>query len=279
MTAVRVLRVFTRDGQGGNHLGVVEDPSGLDASTMQAVAAELGFSETVFFEPNSVRIFTPTVEMPFAGHPIVGSAWVMGDGSDGASGQLNIQVGAVDYRIADGQAWVSITQPGKVHTEPESEAEHFGLPPAHRGYLVEMPLPYLVFEYDDCDTIAAATPDMDAIAAIGALVYIAAPCGALLMVLTGCLTIEEAYGSIDLKAVILIAGMLSLGLAMEQTGAAALVAERVLGSLAEYVPRWVRRPIRQTGHPLRRLYTYLASTSLSKYLTCWVNGFSISSTR
>jgi di/tricarboxylate transporter len=68
-------------------------------------------------------------------------------------------------------------------------------------------------------------------------VYIAAPCGALLMVLTGCLTIEEAYRSIELKAVILIAGMLSLGLAMEETGAATLVAEKALGSLAGLGPR------------------------------------------
>ncbi len=68
-------------------------------------------------------------------------------------------------------------------------------------------------------------------------VYIAAPTGALLMVLTGCLTIEEAYRSIELKAVLLIAGMLSLGLAMEETGAAALLAEEVLGSLAALGPR------------------------------------------
>lgn len=68
-------------------------------------------------------------------------------------------------------------------------------------------------------------------------VYLAAPCGAVLMVLTGCLTIEEAYRSIELKAVILIAGMLSLGLAMQESGAAAFLAERVLGSLAGYGPR------------------------------------------
>ncbi len=68
-------------------------------------------------------------------------------------------------------------------------------------------------------------------------VYIAAPTGALLMILTGCLTLEEAYRSIELKAVILIAGMLSLGLAMEESGLAELIAERVLGSLAALGPR------------------------------------------
>ncbi len=63
-------------------------------------------------------------------------------------------------------------------------------------------------------------------------ISLAAPAGALLMVLTRCLSIEEAYRSIELKAVVLIAGMLSLGLAMQETGAAELLAEKVLGSLA-----------------------------------------------
>ncbi len=56
------------------------------------------------------------------------------------------------------------------------------------------------------------------------------------MVLTGCLKIEEAHRCIELKAVILIAGMLSLGLAMQESGTAALVARAVLGSLADFGP-------------------------------------------
>jgi di/tricarboxylate transporter len=68
-------------------------------------------------------------------------------------------------------------------------------------------------------------------------VYLAAPTGAVLMVLSGCLTLEEAYRSIELKAVVLIAGMLSLGLAMQESGAAAFLAESVLGSLAGFGPR------------------------------------------
>ena len=67
-------------------------------------------------------------------------------------------------------------------------------------------------------------------------IFIAAPIGAVLMVLTGCLRIEEAYRCIEMKAVVLIAGMLSLGLAMQETGTAELVAEAVLGSLAGYGP-------------------------------------------
>ena len=67
-------------------------------------------------------------------------------------------------------------------------------------------------------------------------IFIAAPIGAVLMVLTGCLNIEEAYRCIELKAVILIAGMLSLGLAMQESGTAALVAKAVLGSFADFGP-------------------------------------------
>ena len=67
-------------------------------------------------------------------------------------------------------------------------------------------------------------------------IFIAAPIGAVAMVLTGCLNIEEAYRCIELKAVVLIAGMLSLGLAMQESGTAALVAEAVLGSLADFGP-------------------------------------------
>lgn len=67
-------------------------------------------------------------------------------------------------------------------------------------------------------------------------IFIAAPIGAVLMVLTGCLRIDEAYRCIEMKAVILIAGMLSLGLAMQETGTAEMVAKAVLGSLAGYGP-------------------------------------------
>lgn len=83
MTAVHVLRVFTDEaGRHGNPLGVVLDTTGLDDEGRQAIAAELGFSETVFVEDPSkaeLRIFTPAVELPLAGHPLVGTAWLLGE--------------------------------------------------------------------------------------------------------------------------------------------------------------------------------------------------------
>ncbi|MCZ4121336.1 PhzF family phenazine biosynthesis protein [Streptomyces sp. H39-S7] len=83
MTDHEVLRVFIGpDGRGGNPLGVVTADSS-DAAGRQAIAAELGYSETVFIddaERGGVRIFTPSVELPFAGHPLVGTAWLLQTG-------------------------------------------------------------------------------------------------------------------------------------------------------------------------------------------------------
>ncbi|MBU8820505.1 hypothetical protein EB74_13390 [Mycobacterium sp. SWH-M5] len=83
---VTVLRVFTdSDGKFGNPLGVVDD-STVDPADRQRIAAQLGYSETIFIDlpqPGSTtahaRIFTPTSEMPFAGHPTVGAAWYLRD--------------------------------------------------------------------------------------------------------------------------------------------------------------------------------------------------------
>jgi predicted PhzF superfamily epimerase YddE/YHI9 len=78
---LHLLRVFCdENGAGGNPLAVFLDGREVPASARQAVAADLGLSETVFVddaERGELRIFTPTVEMPFAGHPTVGSAWLL----------------------------------------------------------------------------------------------------------------------------------------------------------------------------------------------------------
>jgi predicted PhzF superfamily epimerase YddE/YHI9 len=76
-----VLRVFVNeDGEWGNPLGVFLDGGAVPEGERQAVAAELGFSETVFVDDRAtgrMRIYTPQVELPFAGHPTVGAAWLL----------------------------------------------------------------------------------------------------------------------------------------------------------------------------------------------------------
>lgn len=81
MAALHVLRVFTgEDGAHGNPLGVFLDGAAVPEGCRQAIAAELGFSETVYVDDaatGAVRIFTPVSELPFAGHPSVGTAWLL----------------------------------------------------------------------------------------------------------------------------------------------------------------------------------------------------------
>src|SRR5579884_3315006 len=83
--------VFTERRFGGNPLAVVPQAAGLSDAQMQAVAAEFNLSETTFVLPPrdpahtaQVRIFTPRAEMPFAGHPNVGTAFVLATEAKGA---------------------------------------------------------------------------------------------------------------------------------------------------------------------------------------------------
>src|SRR5258707_10949563 len=82
--AYDVVDVFTNSAFGGNPLAVISDARGLDEPLMQRIAAEFGYSETTFVFPPidpqhtaHVRIFTPTAEVPFAGHPNAGTAFVL----------------------------------------------------------------------------------------------------------------------------------------------------------------------------------------------------------
>ena len=81
MATLHVLRVFTAaDGEWGNPLGVFLEGAEVPEERRQAVATELGFSETVFVDDagsGAMRIFTPGYELPFAGHPSVGTAWLL----------------------------------------------------------------------------------------------------------------------------------------------------------------------------------------------------------
>jgi trans-2,3-dihydro-3-hydroxyanthranilate isomerase len=79
----RLVDVFTERPLAGNQLAVFEDVAGIPESLLQPLAQEIGYSETVFVYPGTagadarIRIFTPTSEVPFAGHPVLGTAVVV----------------------------------------------------------------------------------------------------------------------------------------------------------------------------------------------------------
>jgi predicted PhzF superfamily epimerase YddE/YHI9 len=81
VVTARVVRVFTDPhGHHGNPLGIIEHPAGFDPDERQAIAAELGHSETVFLDnPDTaqISIYSPRRHVPFAGHAAVGAAWTL----------------------------------------------------------------------------------------------------------------------------------------------------------------------------------------------------------
>ncbi|MDJ0925524.1 MAG: PhzF family phenazine biosynthesis protein [Acidimicrobiia bacterium] len=173
-----VLRVFTRNGEGGNHLGVVTDLQGLDTSKMQQIANDLGFSETVFIdlgagEAPHVRIFTPELELPFAGHPLVGSAWLMlrrlGTGVD----RLECGIGDVAIRTEGEQTWVDVAMNvDKARVDDSGFAAAVRLAEAQSTWRVAMPLDYRMVELANASHASQAVVDLEAFGpAFGLAVY------------------------------------------------------------------------------------------------------------
>ncbi|HQR69532.1 MAG TPA: PhzF family phenazine biosynthesis protein [Burkholderiaceae bacterium] len=127
------LDVFTDRHFGGNPLAVVFDAQELDDATMQAVAREFNYSETSFVQPPSdpsytarVRIFTPGGELPFAGHPTVGTAFAM-------ASLGRIGPGVRDIVFEEGVGPV----PVRVDRDPEGAVQRCTLTTAQAPELVE----------------------------------------------------------------------------------------------------------------------------------------------
>ena len=108
-TKLHVLRVFLgSDGEGGNPLGVILDGAAIASAERQAVAADLGYSETVFVDDadsGALRIHTPAVELPLAGHPLVGTSWLLAHTGAPVS-TLRPPAGDVPTWWAGGLTWI-----------------------------------------------------------------------------------------------------------------------------------------------------------------------------
>ena len=107
---LRIVDVFAEQRLAGNQLAVVENAADLSDDEMQAIALEMNYSETTFVTRHegdvaSVRIFTPAWELPFAGHPTVGTAWVLTDGTGEIT--LDLKAGQVPVAFRDGVGWMT----------------------------------------------------------------------------------------------------------------------------------------------------------------------------
>jgi trans-2,3-dihydro-3-hydroxyanthranilate isomerase len=109
-----VYDVFTEQRLAGNPLGIVLDCDGLDTDAMLSIAREFNLSETVFVLPAEnpvhrarIRIFTPSYEMPFAGHPTVGSAVALAElsGDSGVAGMFVLEenIGPIRCAVTKGK--------------------------------------------------------------------------------------------------------------------------------------------------------------------------------
>jgi trans-2,3-dihydro-3-hydroxyanthranilate isomerase len=140
----RILNVFTAGGArlSGNPLCVVEDGSGLETAAMQALARQFNVSETTFILPSKraaalVRIFTPAYEMPFAGHPTLGTAHVCRAlGLGGNQLGLEMRAGIIPV-TSNGDLWTlrAVASTSRlVEIQPPELARLLGLDAADIGF-------------------------------------------------------------------------------------------------------------------------------------------------
>jgi PhzF family phenazine biosynthesis protein len=170
----RILNVFVREGRlTGNPLCVFEDGEGVDDATMQALARQFNLSETTFILPSAkatarVRIFTPSYEMPFAGHPTLGTAHVVRSlKASGDKIELEMRAGVIPVS-ASGDRWTLVANPRRWREVTESRADLAGMLGLEAGDLAERPLwvntgkEQLIVPLKSAEAVRRAKPRVDA---------------------------------------------------------------------------------------------------------------------
>jgi trans-2,3-dihydro-3-hydroxyanthranilate isomerase len=177
--------VFTDRPLAGNALAVFTDADGIDDATMQALARETNLSESAFvLRPTStaadaaIRIFTPTMELPFAGHPTLGTAFVLAAHGHQEIITLETRRAVVTVRLGReagkaGFGWMTQPLP---RIEPYREAERLlsalGVPGSKLPVELYDNGPHYVYvELETPDEIAALTPDLSRLAALGSTAF------------------------------------------------------------------------------------------------------------
>ncbi|MGC2494234.1 PhzF family phenazine biosynthesis protein [Candidatus Binatus sp.] len=185
-----LVDVFTSKPFGGNQLAVFTDAAALSPSEMQELAHEMNFSESTFVMPpdssgaRRVRIFTPKHEMPMAGHPTVGTTWVLA-----SRGEIALDSKSVDATLQLGIGPVTVTvesRGGKLdfvwmaHREPEFGvkrddreriAEALGITAADIRddlpiQVVSTGFPFIFVPVRTLDALAKCSPNLRALAAL-----------------------------------------------------------------------------------------------------------------
>jgi trans-2,3-dihydro-3-hydroxyanthranilate isomerase len=175
-----LLDVFTDSPLEGNQLAVFTDARGIGVQDMQRLARELRLSETVFALPAqadgdiAIRIFTPQCELPFAGHPVLGTAVLLGNALSREEARLETGVGVVDVRLRREEGRVVsgwMRQPVPSWTSYEREPEllrALGVPRSGLPVEVYDNGPRHVYvELPDAASLSEVRPDMRALEALG----------------------------------------------------------------------------------------------------------------
>jgi trans-2,3-dihydro-3-hydroxyanthranilate isomerase len=177
-----IVDVFTDVALQGNPVAVFTDTAGLSAETMQRTARELNLSETVFVlaaeegAEARVRIFTPATELPFAGHPVLGTSFVLGerDGLDTVrlltgSGLVRVTLSRDGERVVHGEMEQPIPTYEPFEHGPELLAA-LGVPASKLPIEVYDNGPRHTFvALDSAAAVTALRPDLGALAAVGEL--------------------------------------------------------------------------------------------------------------
>jgi len=184
--------VFTRDALAGNQLAVFLDGRGLVVATMQAVAREMNFSESTFILPperadteRRMRIFTPAVEMPMAGHPTIGTAFALAHAGVIAAGRprfvfgLNVGPVPVDLEWTAEQlrfAWMTQAPPTYgPFVDGGAVAAAIGLDmrdliPNRPVHTISCGVEYLIVPLRDPSCVHRASPDSGALRRLASII-------------------------------------------------------------------------------------------------------------
>src|SRR5688572_22363247 len=175
-----VVDVFTDTALAGNQLAVFTDAREIDAELMQALAREMNFSETTFLLPPEqggtarVRIFNPSKEMRFAGHPILGSAWVLAQPLQRDVIELETGMGIIPIEIERDESgslvFGRMEQPiPKVSTfdDPEALFAVLGVESQLPVELYDNGATHIVVTLESVDAVAVLAPDSSGIGLFG----------------------------------------------------------------------------------------------------------------